>query len=110
MEVILDKDLEQWSGNHNLFDRLRDTIFEEFNLESKKFELYDPIDDFYTDDINDLYSCYMAHDKEYDFEWDLTVEQMGIIISKYGLPSLQNIFKMYQVQKYHSHRHRKGSL
>eukprot|EP01083_Nonionella_stella_P115009 340549_1 len=72
------RSLNKWEGNTKMFSKLLKSIQTKFKLQTS-FEIYDPNDDMFVDDINDLCGCYIGHENDLKFVLTLHVKVKPII-------------------------------
>ena len=69
----MERNLRKWEGNSKMFKRLLKGIKNKFKL-TTKFHIYDPNDQMYVDDIDDLCGCYIGFETDPDFVLNLDIK------------------------------------
>ena len=69
----MERNLRKWEGNSRMFKRLLKAIKSKFQLKTK-FHIYDPNDQMYVDDIDDLCGCYIGFENDPDFVLNLDIK------------------------------------
>ena len=72
-EYELDNELNKCKWNDEMFTKFRNSIKRDFKINTE-FLIYDETNDTYIYDINNLYSCYIGHEHNYDFIPSLQIQ------------------------------------
>ena len=62
----MEGNLNKWEGNNKKFNKFKKSLKEIFEIKNQ-FTMYDPNDDMFVDDMDDLCGCYIDHEDDYSF-------------------------------------------
>eukprot|EP01083_Nonionella_stella_P084328 233401_1 len=94
VQVKMQKSVKKWKGNRKIFKRLLISIKTELQLKTP-FQIYDPNDEMFIDDIDDLCGCYIGHEDDYNMVLLLHVK---VSHKQVVTPSASNIIKTKERQ------------
>jgi len=72
VEFELERNLRKWESNDKMFSRFLSSVKSKFAL-TTPFSIYDPNDQMYVDDIDDLCGCFMGFENNFSFVLKLHV-------------------------------------
>ena len=93
IEFEMERNLTKWEGNNKMFKKLQKSVKAKFKLKTQ-FSIYDPKDDMFVDDIDDLCGCYIGYELDYGFILSLHIKVF----------SLCTVHTLYYIQT-HTIRH-----
>ena len=73
VEFEMERNLNKWEGNNKMFNKFKKSIKQRFRLKNQ-FAIYDPNDDMFVDDMDDLCGCYIGYEDDYSFILSLHVK------------------------------------
>jgi len=69
----MEKNLNKWEGNNKMYNKFLKSVKSKFKL-TTTFAIYDPNDDMFVDDMDDLCGCFMGYENDYAFILTLHVK------------------------------------
>ena len=73
VEFEMERNLDKWEGNNKMFNKFKKSIKQKFKLKTH-FSIYDPNDDMFVDDMDDLCGCYIGYENDFNFILSLHVK------------------------------------
>lgn len=73
VEFEMERNLTKWEGNNKMFNKFKKSIKQKFKLKTH-FSIYDPNDDMFVDDMDDLCGCYIGYEDDFSFILSLHVK------------------------------------
>eukprot|EP01083_Nonionella_stella_P256743 879587_1 len=73
IEFEMERNLHKWEGNSRMWKKFLKSVKSKFKLRTS-FAIYDPNDDMFVDDMDDLCGCYIGYEDDYNFRLILHVK------------------------------------